>query len=136
MTLRSFGISFILLSSTVLLSCSDSDRKKDAQQQKGGGGNQRPPVRAEAMTVSTSTLLENIEIPGSIVANETAEIHPEVAGLITGVYFKEGTYVSKGSMLFKLNDAGKIIEHRSVVPHSVVGQQIGMGGPPSVEKKN
>jgi membrane fusion protein, multidrug efflux system len=104
MTLRSISIILIALSSTVLLSCSDSDRKKESQQQQKGGG-PRPPVRAEAITVSTSTLLDNIEIPGSIVANETAEIHPEVAGLITGIYFKEGSYVSKGATLFKLNDA-------------------------------
>jgi membrane fusion protein, multidrug efflux system len=104
MTLRSASFSLILLSSILFFSCGDSDRKKEAQQQQRGGS-QRPPVRAEAITVSTSTLLDNIEIPGSIVANETTEIHPEVSGLITRIYFKEGSYVSKGSILFKLNDA-------------------------------
>lgn len=91
----------------VFSSCGDSDRKQEAQQAQrpGGGGSQRPPVRAEGMTVSTTTLLNNIEIPGSIVAGETTEIHPEVSGLITGIYFKEGAYVSRGATLFKLNDA-------------------------------
>lgn len=105
MTLRSSSLSLLLLSSAFFISCGDSDRKEQAQQQQRGGGGQRPPVRAEAITVSTSTLLDNIEIPGSIVANETTEIHPEVSGLITNIYFREGSYVSKGAVLFKLNDA-------------------------------
>ena len=108
MTLRSASISLIYLSIFFLFSCGDSDRKQQAQQQQqrgGGGGSQRPPVRAEAMTVSTSVLLDNIEIPGTIVANETTEIRPEVPGLITGVYFQEGSYVGRGALLFKLNDA-------------------------------
>ena len=105
MILRSLSTSFLFVGSLLLLSCGDSDRKKNAQQQQAGGGSQRPPVRADAMTVSTSVLLDNIEIPGTIVANEATEIRPEVAGLITGIYFKEGGYVSRGALLFKLNDA-------------------------------
>lgn len=105
MILRSVRLSFLFISSLIIVSCGDSDRKKEAAQQQQRGGSQRPPVRAEAITVSTSTLLDNIEIPGTIVANETTEIRPEVAGLITRIYFKEGSYVSRGATLFKLNDA-------------------------------
>lgn len=97
-------VSAVCLSSFLLLSCGDTDRKKAAQQAQGGGS-QRPPVRAEAMTIATSTLLENLEVPGTVVANEATEIHPEVAGLITGIYFREGSYVNRGALLFKLNDA-------------------------------
>ncbi len=65
----------IFIFTLFLLSCSDSDRKKEAvQKQQVGAGSQRPPVRAEAITVSTTTLLDNIEIPGTVVANETTEI--------------------------------------------------------------
>lgn len=108
----------------VLLSCGDSERKKEAQKgQRGGGGSQRPPVRAEAMTVSTSTLLNNIEIPGSIVAGETTGIHPEVAGLITGIYFKEGSYVKKGAPLFKLNDADLQAQMRKLLVQQRIARQ-------------
>lgn len=101
---RSLRINSVFFGIFLLLSCGDSDRKKAAQQQQGGGS-QRPPVRAEAITIATSTLLENLEVPGTIVANEATEIHPEVAGLITGVYFREGSHVNRGALLFKLNDA-------------------------------
>lgn len=104
MSLRS--ISLGLFSALILFtSCGSSERKKEAQQQQQRGGNQRPPVRAEAMTASTSILLDNIEVPGTIVANESTEVHPEVAGRITGIYFTEGSRVGRSAILFKLNDA-------------------------------
>ena len=101
-------LSIGLFSAVVLFSsCSSSDKKIEPPQQqgRGGAGGQRPPVRAEAITVSTSTLLNNIEVPGTVVANEATEIHPEVAGRITGIYCTEGAYIGRGATLFKLNDA-------------------------------
>ncbi|HEV7331370.1 MAG TPA: efflux RND transporter periplasmic adaptor subunit [Flavisolibacter sp.] len=96
----------ILSALALLSSCGSTERKEAAQQQqRGGGGSNRPPVRAEAITVANTTVLDQIEVPGTIVANEATEIHPEVAGIITGIYFREGTVVSKGSTLFKLRDA-------------------------------
>lgn len=87
--------------------CGSTDRKEEAQQQRGAGGpgSQRPTVKADAITVSNSTVMEQIEVPGTIVANEATEIHPEVAGRITSISFREGSQVAKGAQLFKLNDA-------------------------------
>jgi membrane fusion protein (multidrug efflux system) len=39
------------------------------------------------------------------MANEMVDIHPEVAGRVTGIFFKEGTRVRKGQLLLRLNDA-------------------------------
>ena len=122
MIVRFLSLGF--LSGIILLaSCGDSDRKKAAEQQQRGGGSQRPPVRAEAITVSTSTLFDNIEIPGSIVANENTEIRPEVSGLITGIYFKEGGYVSRGATLFKLNDADLQAQLRKLQVQAKIARQ-------------
>lgn len=109
---------------TLFTSCSSSERKKEAQQQQGrGGAGQRPPTRAEAVVVTTSTLLDNIEVPGTIVANEATEIHPEVAGRITGIYFREGSYVSRGSTLFKLNDADLQAQLRKLQVQARIARQ-------------
>ena len=60
-------LSLGLLSGIFLLtSCGDSDRKKAAEQQKGAPA-QTPASKGEAITVSTSTLFDNIEIPGSLL---------------------------------------------------------------------
>src|SRR6187551_638321 len=111
MILRVLFSSIIFLSFVFLISSCSSDRKKNAQQQPqgkggpGGPGGRNAPVRADAYIVKTKLLLDNIEIPGTLVSNETTEIHPEVAGRITGLYVKEGSYVNKGALLVKLNDA-------------------------------
>jgi membrane fusion protein (multidrug efflux system) len=106
MILRIFRFSIYIVSLFFITTSCNSDRKNEAQQQqKGGGAGARPPVRADAYIVTTKLLLDNIEIPGTLVSNETTEIHPEVAGRITGIYFKEGAFVNKGALLVKLNDA-------------------------------
>lgn len=54
--------------------------------------------------MQTKTVSESIEVPGSIVADESTEIHPEVSGRITGLYIREGARVGKGALLAKLYD--------------------------------
>ena len=50
-------------------------------------------------------VLENtIHTSGSLKANEEVEIQPEVSGKITEILFQEGSKVSKGQLLFRLND--------------------------------
>lgn len=105
---RSLGLFFFVI---LLISCSSTERKEAGGQQRSGapggpgGGGQRPPTRAEAIVVKSTSLMDNIEVPGTVVAAEATEIHPEIAGLITGIYFREGSVVGKGTTLFKLNDA-------------------------------
>jgi membrane fusion protein (multidrug efflux system) len=101
--LSGFFLPFIFL--VALSSCGAGSKKDAAPPARGGGSGARPPVRADAYIVQTKMLFDNIEIPGSLVANETTEIHPEVAGRITGIYFQEGAHVRKGALLVKLNDA-------------------------------
>ncbi|MFL5742306.1 MAG: efflux RND transporter periplasmic adaptor subunit [Flavisolibacter sp.] len=119
-------LSFILIISffSFLYSCG-SDSKQDGQSAKGGGpgGGARPPIRSDAYIVKAKVLLDNIEIPGSIVANESTDIHTEVAGLITGIYFKEGAYVNKGALLIKLNDADLQAQKRKLQVQLKVAQQ-------------
>jgi membrane fusion protein, multidrug efflux system len=117
------GLLFFL---AVLLGSCGSDSKKEVQPpQRGGGGGEggRPPVRADAYIVQTKLLLDNIEISGSLVSNEATEIHPEVAGRIIGIYFKEGSFVNKGSLLIKLNDADLQAQKRKLMVQLQVARQ-------------
>jgi membrane fusion protein, multidrug efflux system len=129
MILRVLFSSIIFLSFVFLISSCSSDRKKNAQQQQqgrggpGGPGGRNAPVRADAYIVKTKLLLDNIEIPGTLVSNETTEIHPEVAGRITGIYFKEGSYVNRGALLVKLNDADLQAQKRKLLVQLQVAKQ-------------
>ncbi len=62
-------------------------------------------IRVDAYLVKSEPFAENIEVPGTIVASEATEIHPEVSGRITQLNLSEGRYVSRGTLLVKLYDA-------------------------------
>ncbi|MGV3547883.1 MAG: efflux RND transporter periplasmic adaptor subunit, partial [Pedobacter sp.] len=63
-----------------------------------------PALNVDGIEVKTSEFNNNLEITGSIEANEAVTLRSEVAGLVTGIYFKEGGNVSKGATLVKIND--------------------------------
>jgi membrane fusion protein (multidrug efflux system) len=56
------------------------------------------------IVLKTQTFDNNLSLSGSIEANEQVEIRSEVSGIVEGIYFKEGSDVSKGQLLFKVND--------------------------------
>lgn len=45
-----------------------------------------------------------LTLSGSIDANEQIELRSEVSGVVQGIYFEEGSYVTKGKQLIKVND--------------------------------
>ncbi len=69
-----------------------------------GGGKGGPPLSVEGIVVKTVSFDNNIEISGSVEANESVVLRSEVSGLVTGIYFREGSNVSKGTLLVKVND--------------------------------
>ena len=71
---------------------------------KGAKGKGGPALNVDGIEVKTSEFNNNLEITGSIEANEAVTLRSEVAGLVTGIYFKEGGNVSKGATLVKIND--------------------------------
>ncbi len=88
----------------VLLSaCGSKKEKKPATPAQGNTG-RNAPIRADAFLVKKVTLTDKIEIPGTLVANESTDIHPEISGRITFLNIAEGKFVSKGSLIAKLYD--------------------------------
>lgn len=85
----------------VLPACktSDKDEKKTA-----GQPPKKPPVKVDVFVVAPTLLSQDIEVPGSLAAFEEVELHPDVSGRVTAVYFKEGSYINQGSLLLKLYD--------------------------------
>ncbi len=51
-----------------------------------------------------SKLSNNISTTGTVLAMDEVQIQPEVSGRITSLNIKEGSFVSKGTLLAKLND--------------------------------
>ncbi len=59
----------------------------------------------ETSPVMRNDLRETLTVVGSLEANESAQIRPEISGLVQGIYFEEGQAVKQGQMLMKIDDA-------------------------------
>ncbi|TDD74972.1 efflux RND transporter periplasmic adaptor subunit [Flavobacterium caseinilyticum] len=73
------------------------------------GDSKDPKGKSKSMNVNgivatPQTFDNNLSLSGSIEANEQVEIRSEVSGIVEGIYFQEGSNVSKGQVLFKVND--------------------------------
>jgi membrane fusion protein (multidrug efflux system) len=75
----------------------------------GDAGSKGKDQKNKSMTVNgivvkAQTFDNTLSLSGSIEANEQVDIRSEVSGIVEGIYFKEGSNVSKGQLLFKVND--------------------------------
>lgn len=85
-----------------LLSCGGKNKKTDAS--RPGNPAARPPTRVDAFLVQKRTVSESLDIPGTLVASESTEIHPEVAGRIVQLNVNEGAIVGQGAVIARLYD--------------------------------
>lgn len=106
---------------TTAVACS-SDRKKEVTVQQKGG-NKPPTPKVDLFVVQTQTVSESLEIPGSIVADDATDIHPEVSGRITSLNVREGNYVSRGTVLAKLYDGDLQAQKRKLLVQLRIAQQ-------------
>lgn len=77
----------------------------DAKGGKGGGGGKSKTVSVNIMVVKDTSVNNQIDITGTIDANERVNLVSQTAGSITGIYFAEGKRVSKGQLLVKVYNA-------------------------------
>ncbi len=76
---------------------SDAKGPKDKEKEK-------LPITVSGYVIRLQTFDNNLALSGSIEANEQVEIRSEVSGIVTAIYFQEGSKVTKGQLLFKVND--------------------------------
>ncbi|TKC04271.1 efflux RND transporter periplasmic adaptor subunit [Pedobacter frigoris] len=67
---------------------------------KGGGKG----LQVEGIVVKSSDFTNNLDLSGTLEANESVALRSEVSGLVTSINFKEGANVTKGTLLVKIND--------------------------------
>jgi membrane fusion protein, multidrug efflux system len=84
------------LTAVFLFACGD---KKEAQQQSAAP----PPVYVSLTTVKDTAAVYYDEFPATLAALNEVKLTPQVNGYITGVYFKDGSKVSKGQRLYSID---------------------------------
>jgi membrane fusion protein (multidrug efflux system) len=72
---------------------------------RGGRGGSGQKQNVEVTAISRRDLSESLRVVGSLAANETATIRPEMSGLIRSIHFEEGRRVNKGDLLVKIDDS-------------------------------
>ncbi len=76
-----------------------------SQPKMGGGPGKDAPVLVKIFVVKPDTLNNDLFLSGTLTANESVELKPEIAGRIVKIKFTEGTRVAAGDLLVKINDA-------------------------------
>ena len=82
-----------------ILGCSTraADKRSDAS-----GAPSKLPV--DVKIVKYSSLIQEESVAGSILPNRQVEITSELPKKVTSIHFTDGTFVSKGQLLYKLED--------------------------------
>lgn len=75
--------------------------EEKAMEPKGSG---KSAVNVEGIIVTPQSAADTLKLTGNIEADEKVEIRSEVSGIVEKIYFSEGTQVSKGQVLLKIND--------------------------------
>ena len=88
-----------VLSSTVLIGC---DKKEDAAGEQAAQ-QQMPPAVVNVQTVTLGTVPQEQTFSGRTAAYQTADVRPQVNGIIDEVLFREGSNVKKGQPLYRIN---------------------------------
>lgn len=88
-----------VLSGAVLVGC---DNKEDAAGEQAAQ-QQMPPAVVNVQTVTLGTVPQEQTFSGRTAAYQTADVRPQVNGIIDEVLFREGSNVKKGQPLYRIN---------------------------------
>ena len=76
-----------------------------AEAEKKQTGGKKKVLEVYARIIAPQTLTDEIPIVGRLVPDEEVQLTFETSGKITDIQFKEGSFVKKGTLLAKVNDA-------------------------------
>ena len=93
---RSLSYFFFLVACILSVSCKS---KKDPPAQ-----NQSPTPLVDVIVAESKSISNIVEVNGTVIANEFVELHPEVSGRITYLNVPEGKFISKGTLIARIND--------------------------------
>lgn len=96
-----YALIIIGLGALIVYRISDN-KKSEEKNSKGPGG--KTALSVSGIVLKPQVFLDNLSLSGSIEANEQVDIRSEISGIVESINFQEGTMVTKGQVLFKVND--------------------------------
>lgn len=91
------GIVCFLFLVSFLLSCKQKNNEKVLSGQ--------PAVPVEVIVASQEEVQSSLEVHGSVLSNEMAELRPEISGRLVYLNLPDGATVKEGTLLARVNDA-------------------------------
>ncbi len=91
------GIFGILILFSFLIACKAKNKDQPVAE--------KPPVQVEVIVAGSEDVSSNLEVNGSVLSNEMAELHTEVSGRLTYLNLPDGANVKEGTLLARVNDA-------------------------------
>lgn len=111
--------------SAALVGCGESKSKPVSRD---GGASL---LSVDAVVLKPQKLKNQIFTTGTLLANEEVELRPEIAGRVIGVYFQEGSPITKGELMLKINDRelqasqkGKALEEKLAADEELRKRQL------------
>lgn len=80
-------------------------KKEPAAARTNAPGSPQQAVVVDGLIASVQPVTTSVEANGTVVANESVELHPEVSGRITYLNIPEGSSIKAGTVIAKINDA-------------------------------
>ena len=110
-----------IISCIFFAACKRKDANKAAAAASQPSG---PPVsKVEGYIVKTTPVADNLELPGSLIANEETAINPEISGRLVYLNKSEGRGVGKGTLLAKIYDGDLVAQLNKLKVQVQVAQQ-------------
>ena len=103
------------LSLLLLTGCTDNpERSLSNSSQKGKEQTrERPLKQVKVVTIEPQIMSMSDELPGRVEAFKTAEIRPQVSGIILSRFFEEGSLVEEGQQLYQIDPARYEADYQS-----------------------
>src|SRR5450432_4631553 len=90
-----------------------------------------PPTAVNVYTVNKGSAQYYDSYPATITSVNEVEIRPQVAGYITGIYFKEGQHVEKGQKLYSIDQQ----QYRGAYEQAVAQLHVGEANLAKLDRK-
>ena len=102
------GVTNRLLHAALLVGLAACNKAESAGAPKGGEGGEAggpPAMPVEAAVARNDTVVDAILATGQIEALQSIELRPDIEGRISAILIREGSLVTQGAALFKVDDA-------------------------------
>ncbi|CAM3901209.1 efflux RND transporter periplasmic adaptor subunit [Flavobacterium branchiophilum] len=103
MKLKNIILGFIILGlgGLIVFRIQKNSNSEDKGKDKSG---KKPAAKVMGIVLKSEVFNDDLMLSGALEASEQIEIHSEISGIVTQIFFQEGSQVAQGQLLFKIND--------------------------------